>query len=607
MPISRKFNSPRTSKSKLSTTRTSSFNDGPIVYGSKVPGQFLDDLANGRDSVDFVVVGDSNTGSAIADMWGFHNGIQQALFVRGYNYYGTPIVPQMVGNNNDLAPMFWRGGVNIFNSNQITVTAINANGNFTCNSRTLFVGEVVTISGNAANGGITGYTAPGPKAYYIISVNANPATSFTLSETKNGTAITTTAGTGAGLTFVDGALLKGSIYGNSTAYANWTPSVNFTRYGSNTATPDGRDTWAYMMPNSGEYRQTFGLGIDSNHPLAGTNQTVYYRLRYGTFTASGGRFCPQVYASSPATEMFSPRVEVSTQGANYSYSVWEQSFQTLGTATGYRGAWSCDGLGAGPNRSVGPVAIHSQSMYRRSKGWAVHSHAYLGGFSTDNIAAVIEGAASGGQLALLLQEIRERQIAAGGSGRVIVAFQGGTNTNVEQGPETGAKWTTSAQRVWNAYKAVWLSLGYPLSDLAFIGWVTHPTNTTDTSAAAPTGNMIEVRNAANRLPANLGAPDMTIIDIKKMMPYEALLIGNGDISSTVTAPALPAALVGIGRPYFQQIGTGAQGWPTSTAPEFYAHLSGGKANANGTQWHPTDGYSLISGMIIDQLRNLSAT
>jgi hypothetical protein len=119
--------------------------------------------------------------------------------------------------------------------------------------------------------------------------------------------------------------------------------------------------------------------------------------------------------------------------------------------------------------------------------------------------------------------------------------------------------------------------------------------------------MIEVRAAANRMPGKLGSPDMTVIDIKKMMPYNALLIGTGDISSTGTAPALPAALSTLGRPYFQQVGTGANGWPTTTAAEFYAHLSGGKVNANGTQWHPTDGYSMLSGMILDQLRNLSAT
>lgn len=49
-----------------------------IAFGSLRPSQFISDLAAGRDGLDIVVVGDSNTGSALSDMWGYHHGLQLA-------------------------------------------------------------------------------------------------------------------------------------------------------------------------------------------------------------------------------------------------------------------------------------------------------------------------------------------------------------------------------------------------------------------------------------------------------------------------------------------------------------------------------------------------
>ena len=81
-----------------------------------------------------------------------------------------------------------------------SVAVADTAGNFTCTSTTkeIDVGQVIrvhgTLSGDAT---ITGYTTP--KTYYVIATNGR--TTFRLSETLNGSAISTAAGSTTGLSF----------------------------------------------------------------------------------------------------------------------------------------------------------------------------------------------------------------------------------------------------------------------------------------------------------------------------------------------------------------------------------------------------------------------
>ena len=80
------------------------------------------------------------------------------------------------------------------------VVIINTVGAFTCTaaSKTLVIGDKITISGTyGGSGSIVGYSDP--TSYYIIATNGS--TTFTLSATLGGGAITTTAGTPTGLTY----------------------------------------------------------------------------------------------------------------------------------------------------------------------------------------------------------------------------------------------------------------------------------------------------------------------------------------------------------------------------------------------------------------------
>jgi len=76
---------------------------------------------------------------------------------------------------------------------------VSTAGQFTCAAATFAVGNTVTISGTlTGTGTITGYT--NLKTYFVIATNGT--TTFTLSATLGGTALTTTAGTPTGLTYL---------------------------------------------------------------------------------------------------------------------------------------------------------------------------------------------------------------------------------------------------------------------------------------------------------------------------------------------------------------------------------------------------------------------
>ncbi len=74
------------------------------VYGSSVAGTFVRDAVNGTDSVDFVVIGDSN---AMFTSVGWSGGIIRALHNRGATMYATAIYP---GGNVLAATPAYPGG-----------------------------------------------------------------------------------------------------------------------------------------------------------------------------------------------------------------------------------------------------------------------------------------------------------------------------------------------------------------------------------------------------------------------------------------------------------------------------------------------------------------
>ena len=512
-----------------------SSNNGPAVYGSTRAATFLKDLIAGTDSLDIILLGDSNIGSALAGGYGYQSGISQALSNLNATCYGTALAPFIDRSPQNASRFYttWRGTVStiqksadyksglmstvgsatnaaaapysVWNPGTVLtsygksntdgtlsgVTITGTGGQFQCSQANLQINQQVDIAGTftvvGGQGTITGYTSP--KTYYIIATNGN--TTFTLSATYSGTAITTTAGTTTGLSF-----------GSQADYNDW---LYFD--------PTGTAGFAYKGT---------GINVDQTHPLAANTLSQKFRVRYGTVNGSTGAFLPNVYGGGSANAL--PRlligapVPLAGTAGVATFSKYEGTF----TATGK--GHSANAIGYNTNGTVfstGPGAFFCQSFYRpATKGFAVHSHAYQSGDDSARISLLVNDTSTT-WLQYQLQEIRERQLDAGGSGRVMLFFSSGIN-----GSDTPTIWTDAHTSMWNRYKAVWSSLGYPASDLTIVSVVGVQKDSGDNIGSGLT--LIPVRAAANAMAT--ASSDMTVVDIKALMSYNAMTNGTGSAS-----------------------------------------------------------------------------
>lgn len=464
---------------------------GPVVYGSNQPRRFLSDLASGSDSLDVVIIGDSNTGSALQDMWGYHAGFSQTFMERGYVCYGTPVLPVML-DGADRGMVSWRFVNNTF--------------------------------------------AP------------------------------------------TGSLLSGNASGGATAYSVWTPGTDFVRYGTTTSSPISRDSWAYISTST-QYFQQFGLSLAQSHPLNAAG-TRYYRVRSGTFASGSGGYCARVNfdGTGAPSPVIATRVASNTGNA-YGFVANDVAFTTNGVYTP-RGAWSSVDSGSGITN--GPLAIHSHSMYARRKGWSVTAHGYLAGYTSTQIASVISGAGST-LLQTHLQELRERQILGGGTGRVLLVVHSGMNGN-----DTVATWQDAHLSIWNTYKAAWVALGYPLSDLAIVSFCSHVPSATDTAPSGTTGNLAAIRAASGAFAS--ANPDMTIMDVSKLLSFDQLVSGVGLIPGPGPQPNFPTQ-----RSYYQRYNN-----LPNAGSNIVVHLSGG-FYVSQTTFDTSDGYTTLSNLMVTAL------
>ena len=108
---------------------------------------------------------------------------------------------------------------NTLSNVQITGTA----GQFSCNAAVLYANLPVQVSGTlSGSGSITGYS--NPTTYYVLG--SPTTTTFVLSATPGGSAITTTAGTTTGLTFATNTL-SSNVNFSALSYASVNTPVIF--------------------------------------------------------------------------------------------------------------------------------------------------------------------------------------------------------------------------------------------------------------------------------------------------------------------------------------------------------------------------------------------
>lgn len=217
--------------------------------------------------------------------------------VNGQNASLLYVLPFMVSSTTaqtgiGMRVLGWRKYADA-NGTLTGVTIADTAGNFTCNANpTLAVGQAVTIAGTfGGSGTITVPAYVNPTTYYIIATNGS--TTFRLSATPGGAAVTTTAGTPTGVTY--------------------------TR-------ADASSFW-YVPTVLADLTLTFTSGTVPNYTIDGTaNHRTFSGIVQGAGTPSGNLYSP---ATAAAANVEPGYAMIDLAGAQYVTA----QFKSSGTPT----------------------------------------------------------------------------------------------------------------------------------------------------------------------------------------------------------------------------------------------------------------------------------
>jgi len=388
--------------------------NAPSVYGSKQASQFLQDLVSGRDSLDVVCIGDSNIGS---DNYGYTHGFNRVLnYSYGVPWYATPLFP---GSCSD-GP--------------------------TSRSGTDFQpGVLVRWCGNAQAGS-----------------------------------------TGTVRTLVEASVSSSPVY---TYAQNLKTALGFDTTNYNSASNRRLPIFQWGVGWYGSYVDdavTYTSGANNNliqiadtHPMnygSGTGGTALaYRVVIGTFNGGSGQFKLRAANNSTLANLATSASYISTNTSVDGYanasqiSALQLNFTSPSTTpTTLICSW--DGMNSG-NPVTGPFScLYHSVMVQSGKGFASNTLMYQSGRTPTVIADQLEY--SDELVDSFLKELRERQIAAGGTGRVLVAVNMGINDATDV---NGVNYIAAANRIISRITSRWSTVGGGSAQLAFVFTVTHPT------------------------------------------------------------------------------------------------------------------------------------
>jgi hypothetical protein len=174
-----------------------------------------------------------------------------------------------------------------------------------------------------------------------------------------------------------------------------------------------------------------------------------------------------------------------------------------------------DGGTTGTGGVAHRTSVGCCSVYRETIGTSSSIMEYRGGATLTQIAFDISEAAAG-FCKMLLKETRERQIAAGGTGRVLLCIQGGVN-NGDWTPSNPAAAITAVEGIKTNIKTQWAALGYPATDLYFLFMVSHPQDAGDAALTV-------LRTYAQAYYTN--STDTLFVNLNNIAPYEKILVNN---------------------------------------------------------------------------------
>jgi hypothetical protein len=413
---------------------------GPKLYGSKTVSNWLKDVYNGLDSIDLLVIGDSNTGY----------GGQEANggYVQGLGY------------------------------------ALNANIPNKMYSTALFQ--------SLTTGTIAGYRAqnfPG---------NALPNYGYS-----------------AGVEFGPSELTTNfNSYRNAAEFEDGTDGI-FSDTGGGAG---GTLNYSFLKAGATQTNTNVGLYVNGDSPL-GPGNTLTYRVLRGSIPNTGGTYNVRIRRSTSPFTVIKTQTNISVRGSEYN---WVTDSITI-TGDSSRSGLTLDFLWSIQSAvgilNVGPIAIAGQSVHANKKGWSVDALYYYGG---STIERFLYGFNMAGKetVATLLKEYRDKQIEAGGSGRVAILIQGGINES---------DWTGSNQTEWLSYwqniiticKNAWATINAPSSDLQFCVMFSH----NDQPGLSTDSDFTERRNLLISLFKN--NPEVCVIHLPSIVTFGVGNFANG--------------------------------------------------------------------------------
>jgi hypothetical protein len=435
--------------------------------GSVAVANMFRDAIAGVDSLDIIVVGDSNTlfysGSTIDEVSGWTDGFTAALWKVGASIYGTPIFPLYLDASTQSQG--WR-----------------------C----LWTSFAGGIGGNGTTGddGIT--------SAYMRS--GNLGTRLSGGGTVAGPAFCTT-----GYKAVSGfGAAANQMYSNAvtTDYA-WFPSGEANRFQDYIA----------------------GLQISATHPM-GVASSITYRVVHATFASGGGSFtirCQDTGGSQLRTNQ-----TISCAGSADSIGASAVVLNADAARTlGIQWRWAGEYGARATNGVNGKFAGFLQSAYKSTgKGVSVSALCWSAGstMTTISTGAVNVGT---GTLETFLNEARSRQVAAGGTGRVVILIHGGANADSGE----PASWVTAANLMKTQFETAWDNLRFPASQLGFLMMPSHPKADPDDLTSIRSLVNTTYAASSNSLAVDLGSAAQ-VSRLKDLQYYDAGS-GAGDATPDV--------------------------------------------------------------------------
>ena len=212
-----------------------------------------------------------------------------------------------------------------------------------------------------------------------------------------------------------------------------------------------------------------GWILDADNPLVAANSSLplIFRQQYARKTGTNGSFrlaWHNVSGSSPSLPVISLSTAFSTSSTDTQYA-WTNATFSLSPAV------RTGPIGAFWRSASGPVAFGWSSVYCARKGAAVSCFDWHNSGGIGEIAADVTGLADA-TIVTYLKEIRDRQIAAGGSGRIAIFVNasfcqyGLCNVDVNN-------WRNKFIDIKNKIEGAWLGAGNSLDNIVFVSMVPH--------------------------------------------------------------------------------------------------------------------------------------